>query len=62
MTELEQKYWQIKDFLDEFYAEAQQEDLEEATTQLLADLYYFVAQNGLDKEHIKDVAELEALP
>jgi hypothetical protein len=28
----------------------------------LSDLYFYVAQTGLDKEHIKDVAELEALP
>jgi len=62
MTKEEQSYWRIKDTLDEFYAEAQQEDLEEATTQLLADLYYFVARQGLDKAHIKDSAELRWIP
>ena len=62
MTTEEKRYWRIKDTLDELYSEAQQEDLEEATVQLLADLYSFVAQQGLDKEYIKDSAELRWAP
>ena len=62
MTREEASYWRIKDALDEFYTEIQEKDLEEATTQLLADFYYFVARNGLDKEFIKDSAELRWVP
>lgn len=62
MTREERRYCRVKDTLDEFYPDLQQEGQEEAVIQLLADLYFFIAQNKLDKEHIKDVAELEALP
>jgi len=62
MTREEASYWRVKDTLDELYADTQQESLVEATIQLLADLYYFVAWQSLDKSHIKESAEMRWMP